>query len=58
MERTQLSRLGHKKNTSVLASAPYPPLRYIIAAIVVAVGLPLTIAWASLLGYLAFSLLY
>ena len=58
MERTPNSQVGNEKARAALMRAPYPSLRSIFAAGVVVVGLPLTIGWIILLGYMAFSLVF
>jgi hypothetical protein len=57
MERTQLPQL-EPNGPYTSARASMPPMRFILAVSVVAVGLPLTLAWIILLGYLAYSFLY
>ena len=57
MERTQLPQLG-PNGPDTLVRASLPPMRFILAVSVVAVGLPLTLAWIILLGYLVYSFLF
>jgi hypothetical protein len=57
MERAQFPQL-EQNNPDTLARASLPSMRFILAACVVATGLPLTLAWITLLGYLAYSFLY
>jgi hypothetical protein len=57
MERTQLPQL-EPNGPDTSARASLPPMRFILAASLVAVALPFTIAWIILIGYLAYSFLY
>lgn len=51
MNQSQVSQLGSSRASAIPARGAYSLTRSILAAIMIALGLSLTVAWISLLVY-------